>query len=66
MRSALGRVRWFEYKGRINVSSCKLVVTLHGGVEREEDRRGIESLVRRVEGVREVENKLRVRSEERV
>ncbi len=62
VRSALGRNRLFRDSGRINVSSCKSVVTLHGIVRCEGDRRGIESLVCEIAGVRGVENKLRVRA----
>lgn len=54
VRSALGG------KGRgVNVSSCAFVVTLHGAVEDEEARREIEAVVRSVEGVEGVVNKLR-------
>lgn len=61
VRSALGRNGRFSDLGRINISSCKATVTLHGIVGREGDRREIESLVRGIAGVRGVENKLRVR-----
>jgi len=62
VRSGLGRESLFGDSGRINVSSCKSVVTLHGVVRREEDRRGIESLVREIPSVQGVENKLKVRT----
>lgn len=61
VRSALGGDDLFENSGRINVSSCGAVVTLHGIVRSEGDRRGIESLVRQISGVQGVENKLRLR-----
>jgi osmotically-inducible protein OsmY len=60
VRSTLGRTPEFRSSGRINVSSCKSVVTLHGAVLSEEDRGGIGALVRGVPGVRGIENKLRV------
>lgn len=60
VRSALGGNALFRDSGRINVSSCKSVVTLHGAVRHEQVRSGIEALVRGVRGVRGVENKLRV------
>lgn len=37
--------------GRINVSSCGFVVTLHGTVDGEEERSRLEALVRGVKGV---------------
>ena len=60
VRSALGRNRLPRGEGRINVSSCKSVITLHGSVRREEVGSCIESLVRGVRGVQGVENRLRV------
>lgn len=58
VRSALGRGGPFP---RLNVSSCGFVVTLHGTVRDEEQRRSVEAAVHRVEGVRGVVNKLGVR-----
>jgi osmotically-inducible protein OsmY len=57
VRGALGRR---GRSPRINVSSCKLVVTLHGIASNEEEKDEIEALVRAVPGVRGVSNKLRV------
>ena len=45
---------------RINVSSCKSVVALHGSVRDAGERDEIGDVVRTVRGVRGVENKLRV------
>jgi osmotically-inducible protein OsmY len=61
VRSSLGRDGLLGDLGRINLSSCGSVVTLHGSVRREEERLRIEALVRRIEGVKGVENKLKVR-----
>jgi osmotically-inducible protein OsmY len=54
VRDALGRQGRYSVSPRINVSSCKLVVTLHGiaGSVREKDE--IEAAVRAVPGVRDV------------
>ncbi len=57
VRGALGRR---GRSARINVSSCKLVVTLHGIANSAVERNEIEDLVRAVPGVRGVSNKLRV------
>lgn len=59
VRSALGRD---GSSSRLNVSSCGFVITLHGTVRDEGCRRGVEMQVRRVGGVCEVENKLRVQT----
>ena len=61
VRGALGR----GSRGRrqINVSSCSFVVTLHGVVDSDEERSEIEATVRRVSGVRDVTNRLRVTRE---
>ena len=58
VRSTLGR----RVPGapRANVSSCKLVVTLHGIASSEEEKDEIEGAVRAVPGVRGVSNRLRV------
>ena len=45
---------------RINVSSCRFVVTLHGSVRDAGEREGIEAAVRAVPGVRDVTNRLRL------
>jgi osmotically-inducible protein OsmY len=60
VRGALGRQGRCSGSPRINVSSCKLVVTLHGiaGSVGESDE--IEAAIRAVPGVRDVSNKLRV------
>lgn len=59
VRSALGGEE--SLRGpRVNVSSCKFVVTLHGVVADERERREIEAVVRSVGGVRGVVNKVRV------
>lgn len=59
-RGALGRRGLLRGSSRINVSSCKLVVTLHGIMSSVEERGEIEAAVRAVPGVRDVSNKLRV------
>lgn len=59
VRSALGRD---GSSSRLNISSCGFVITLHGIVLNEVSRRGVETAVRRVEGVRGVENKLRIQT----
>jgi osmotically-inducible protein OsmY len=61
VRGSLGRRR-FGGLSRINISSCKSVVTLHGSVPGREEALAAENAVRRVPGVRGVENKLRVRA----
>ena len=66
VRGALGRTEWTG-KGlsRINVSSCKLVVTLHGVVPDFEARGGIETAVREVPGVLDVIDKLSILEDDR-
>ncbi len=58
VRGALGR----RSRGtpRINVSSCALVVTLHGIVESAQERDRLEAAARAVPGVRDVANRLGV------
>ncbi len=58
VRGALGRRS--SVSPRINISSCKLVVTLYGIASSEEEKDEIEGAVRAVPGVRDVSNKLRV------
>ncbi|QIN79187.1 BON domain-containing protein [Rubrobacter marinus] len=58
MRGALGRDPGIRGLPRLNVSSCGLVVTVHGSVPDAEARRLVEEAVRRVPGVEGVENKL--------
>ena len=60
MRGALGRAAKTRGLPRPNVSSCKLVVTLHRCVRGTQERRDIEEVVRRVPGVRGVRNKIGV------
>jgi osmotically-inducible protein OsmY len=60
VRGALGRRERSSGSPRINVSSCKLVVTLHGITNSAVERNEIEDLVRAVPGVRDVSNKLRI------
>ncbi len=64
-RGVLGRRGLLRGSSRINVSSCKLVVTLHGITSSAEEREEIEAAVRTVPGVRDVSNKLGVRPEPR-
>jgi osmotically-inducible protein OsmY len=59
VRAALGRGGHLRGRPRINVSSCFFVVTLHGAVS-EDDQGEIESAVRRVPGVADVINRLRI------
>jgi osmotically-inducible protein OsmY len=61
VRGALGRSS--RGRRRINVSSCSSVVTLHGVADSDEERGEIEATVRRVSGVRDVANRLRVTGE---
>lgn len=58
VRGALGRDPMMRGLPRPNVSSCKLIISLHGSVPGEEESRAIEEAVRGVPGVRDVENKL--------
>ena len=60
VRGALGRRGFPAGSPRINVSSCERVVTLHGLASSDEERGEIEGVVRSVQGVRNVFNKLRV------
>jgi osmotically-inducible protein OsmY len=66
VRGALGRNGLTRGLPRINVSSCKFVVTLHGAVPNREVREGIEITVSKLPGVLEVVNKLDVKREEDV
>ncbi len=56
----MGTDGYFRGSPRINVSSCKFVVTLHGSVRDVGEREGIEAAVRAVPGVRDVTNRLRL------
>ena len=58
VRGELGRNPATRDMPRVNVSSCKRVVTLHGGLDAEQERAVCEA-ARGVEGVREVVSKLR-------
>lgn len=58
VRTRLGRA---NVRDRINVSSCGLVVTLHGMVEGAEEMSRLGSVVCGVYGVEGVINKLKVR-----
>lgn len=58
VRGALGRDLVTRGLPRPNVSSCKLIISLHGSVPRGEESRLLEEAVLRVPGVRGVENKL--------
>ena len=60
VRTRLGRE---DLNDRINVSSCGLVVTLHGTVEDRNEKLRLESVVRGVSGVKGVISKLGVRQE---
>ncbi len=60
VRSSLGKDAKTRELERPNVSSCKFVVTLHGCTREPEERRAIEEAVRRVPGVRDVMNKVRI------
>lgn len=59
VRGSLGRRR-FGGSSRMNISSRGFVVTLHGSVPGREEALAAEDAIRRVPGVRGVENKLRV------
>lgn len=59
VRGTLGRYR--RGRSRINVSSCSLVVTLHGTVGNAGERDEVERIIRAVPGVEDVINRLRVR-----
>ncbi len=48
---------------KINVSSCKFIVTLHGLAPNPETRRDAENAAKEVSGVRGVINKLRVKQD---
>ena len=45
---------------RVNISSCKFIVTLHGSVGDVGEGEEIEATVRAVPGVRDVTNRLRL------
>ncbi len=60
VRGALGKRGRSSGSPRINVSSCKLVVTLHGIASSSKEKDEIEAAVRAVSGVRDVSNKLTV------
>ena len=60
VRGALGRNPETRDLPRPNVSSCKLVVTLHGCVRSAEESRRIEEVARGTSGVRGLENKIKV------
>lgn len=57
VRSVLGRS---GFSSGLNVSSCGFVITLHGAARNEAERRGVEEMVRGVEGVRGVVNRLAI------
>jgi osmotically-inducible protein OsmY len=61
VRGSLGRIARRRGVARINVSSCEGVVTLHGVVPDQEDRRLLEEAARRTPGVRGVVDKLAVK-----
>ena len=48
-------------KDRINVSSCGFVITLHGMVEKWDERSRLETVIRGTSGVEDVVNKIGVR-----
>ena len=56
----MGRHGRLRGSPRVNVSSCKFVVTLHGSVRDVGEREEIEAAVRAVPGVRDVTNRLRL------
>lgn len=58
VRGALGRDPSVRGLPRPNVSSCGLVITLHGRMPGAAERRAVEEAVARVPGVQGVENKL--------
>jgi osmotically-inducible protein OsmY len=58
VRGALGRDPNVRGLPRPNVSSCGLIITLHGSVPGIEESRAFEEAVGRVPGVQGVENKL--------
>lgn len=58
VRAKLGRNPATRDVPRVNVSSCKRVITLHGDLTADEERAVCEA-AREVEGVREVVSKLR-------
>ena len=63
VRGTLGRDPRLRGLPRLNVSSCKMIISLHGSVPGAGESRAVEEVVRRVPGVRGVENKL-VRADE--
>ena len=62
VRSSLGRNVGASGTARINVSSCKSVVTLHGAARDPVECHLIGEAVKRVAGVRGVDNKLSLSS----
>ena len=58
VRGALGRDPSVRGLPRPNISSCGLIISLHGSVRGEEESSLFEEAVRRVPGVQGVENKL--------
>ena len=58
VRGALGRDPSVRGLPRPNISSCGLIISLHGSVHGEEESVLFEEAVRRVPGVQGVENKL--------
>ena len=58
VRGALGRDPSVRGLPRPNISSCGLIISLHGSVRGEEEGLLFEEAVRRVPGVQGVENKL--------
>ncbi len=63
VRGSLGQNAETRDLSQPSISSCSFVVTLHGCVGVSEDRCTIEEAVRRVPGVRDVVNKMIVRSQ---
>ena len=58
VRGALGRDPSVRGLPRPNISSCGLIISLHGSVRGEEESLLFEEAVRRMPGVQGVENKL--------
>jgi osmotically-inducible protein OsmY len=58
VRGVLGRGS--RGRRRITISSCSFVVTLLGLADSDEERSEIEATVRRVSGIRDVANRVRV------
>lgn len=59
VRTALGRDSRTRNLPRLNVSSCKFVVTVHGSIGSAEEARAVCEVIRGVPGVREVEDRTR-------